>query len=102
MKIERVDPIGTKQGLAFVEHRDRTRSGVEVVEISSYPPSPKGAALRAARTALGLTLRDASRAAGLTAAEWCGLERGSYSVDDWSEPFAILERAKPTTTRSKP
>ncbi len=50
------------------------------VEVPVYPPSPMGEALRTARRAAGVGLREAARRAGITATDLSGLEGGRLTL----------------------
>ena len=53
------------------------------IEIPAYPPSPQGQALRNARVAAGLSLRELARRMGLRAQRLSDIERGAAAPDDW-------------------
>ena len=95
IKVTPVQPIGHTPTAAFVEHADRSKSGVELIDWPEYPPSPHGDRLREARQAAGLTLGEAARRAGISVSEWSGLETGSRTTDNagWSEARLCLGRA---------
>ena len=95
IKVTPVQPIGHTPTAAFVEHADRSKSGVELIDWPEYPPSPHGDWLREARKAAGLTLGEAARRAGISVSEWSGLETGSHTTDNagWSEARLCLGRA---------
>ena len=69
-----VPPVGTRTTAALVH------GAVNDVTVPVYPPSPQGEALRTARKAAGVGLREAARRAGITATELSGLEGGRLTL----------------------
>lgn len=55
------------------------------VTVNTYPPSERGQALRALRTAQGLSLGEGARWLGITVVQYSALERGglTLSPEDW-------------------
>ena len=81
-----VAPIGTAPHTALINGR------CDTIEFSVYPPTPRGAALRALRVSLSVGLRRAARALGMSELELSGLERGCDTIaeTEWDRAEAIL------------
>lgn len=95
MKIEPVESLGKKKIMAFVRRTDGT-SGVDEVEVDSYPPSEDGESLRILRVSLSMSLRKAADALGVSVIELSGLERGSHrpaGPHNWNEVRDIIREA---------
>jgi hypothetical protein len=62
--------------------------------LPKYPESPRGKALRDARTARGLSLREVADALGLKVERLGGLERGRYTLSEeqWATVIGEVER----------
>jgi hypothetical protein len=88
--VRKVEPCGTRTVYGHVNRGDQPHTWGPI-EVPAYPPSPNGDRLRARRVELGLGLRDAATRLGLAPVELSGLERGSYTTDDWDAAFAALE-----------
>lgn len=69
-----VPPVGTRRERVLVHGQ------FVDVDVPVYPPSPEGDALRRARRAAGVGLREAARRAGITATQWSGLECGQLAL----------------------
>jgi hypothetical protein len=91
VRLTPVPPTCLRETHGFVTRGDGC--GTERVTIPEYPPSPGGEALRTLRVKLGLSLRDAARALGVTAVEMSGVERGSYRPESWAGAAALLQDA---------
>ena len=91
VRVSAVPPVGTKRTMAFVEHQDESLSGLHEVELPVYPDSPMGRELRGARLRAGIGLRHCAELLGLSLVEMSGLERGSYTVDDWDDVLARVQ-----------
>lgn len=88
-----VEPIGHVSQRCFVESTGIGGSGLRILSMPDYPPSPRGKAFRAARLDRMLTLRDASNLMKMKAHELGGLESGRLTLSDaeWDE---LEERLK--------
>lgn len=87
-----VKPIGTHTGMGFVEYSDPRRCSLEPITSPTYPDSPTGQLMRDLRVTLGVSLRDASKALGLAAAELSGLEMGRLELVDEAGGFQEVVR----------
>ncbi len=99
LKIRKVEPIGKRRTVAFVDRRspdgEGLVGGLEQIELNVYPASPRGEELRDARVAADVSLGEAARAAGIRVSEWSGIETGhGYEPEDWAEAFKAIEKAK--------
>lgn len=83
-----VEMIGFHWEPCFVDFAGGT-GGFRWVKIFHYPQSPQGQQLKDARRSGGLTLRAAAAAAGLSAAEYSGLELGKLTLEDEDWPAVI-------------
>lgn len=95
--VEAVAAIGKRTGPAFVSRRDGSCS-YEDVTTPVYPESPRGELFRAHRVALGVSLRQAADALGLSAVEVSGLEHGRYVFTDageWDRAEILLQARAP-------
>ena len=98
-----VAPVGTQTGPAFVCSSDHAKSGLQMLTMPTYPPSPIGRALRTTRHRLDLTLGDAGRVLGIRAERVSALEMGRATLSDreWLRVFCALaeewERRHPPT-----
>ena len=94
-----VKPTGTHTGPAFVEYKDRRKSGLELVTSSSYPPSAMGEALRTLRVHEDpfMNLVETKKITGIGLADFSGLERGSKTLEseaEWDRLFHVIRDAK--------
>lgn len=80
LHLRAVTPIGQKQGYGFA--CGPNGGGLALLTTDEYPPHPTGQLVRDLRVTLGIALRDASKALGLTAVELSSLERGSAELAD--------------------
>ena len=96
MKLIPVAPIGTHRSVAFV-CGPRT-SELREIEEPTYPPSPRGAALRELRARDGahVTLGEAARLLGIRPSEVSSLELGrvTLSAEDWDEAERLIRELK--------
>lgn len=96
MKLIPVAPIGTRRSVAFV-CGPRT-SGLRDTEEPTYPPSPRGDALRELRAREGdhVTIGEAARLLGIGPADLCSLEygRATLSDEDWIEAERLIRELK--------
>jgi len=83
LQLEMVEPIGMRRTQAFVNRGhadDGTPIGhsFEEIDMPMYPDDARlaGRELREIRVALGLSLRDAARAIGISVAQVSDIERG--------------------------
>lgn len=86
-----VAPVGTARAVAIICPPGEVRE----VNSPTYP-NQGGVALRAARVAADLVLREAARLLGLRAVELSGLEVGRLAPDDpaaWGEWMRMLRPA---------
>lgn len=96
MKLLPVAPIGTHRSAAFVcgPHT----SGLREIEEPTYPPSPRGDALRELRAREGahVTIREAARLLGISAVDVSALElgRATLSDEDWDEAERRIRESK--------
>lgn len=88
LKIEPVDPIGTRRTLAFLNrgHADDGSSinhTCEEVEMAVYPDDAviAGRETREIRVMLGWNLGETSRRLGISVVQLCDLERGRARCD---------------------
>jgi hypothetical protein len=91
--VEAVASTGKRTGPAFVSRADGSCS-YEDLTVPTYPPSPRGELFRAHRVALGVSLRQAADALGLSAVEVSGLEFGRYvfaDAADWDRAESFLQ-----------
>lgn len=84
-----VEAVGSRKSTAFVDYADRSKSGVEQVEVPVYPSSPDGERLRAVRIERELGLRETAEGLGIRPSELSGLEMGRLSCD-WPQLMAAL------------
>ena len=91
-----VAPIGSRRSVAFV--CGPQTSELRDIEESTYPPSPRGAALRELRAREGahVTLGEAARLLGIRPSELSSLElgRATLSAEDWAEAERIIRELK--------
>lgn len=87
-----VRPTGRRSVTGFATRLDGS-CGVETFEVDLYPESPRGAAFRDRRVALGLTLGQVARTLGVSPADLAGVEAGRKTFGDWDEPARELESA---------
>ncbi len=85
-----VEPIGSHESGMFVDRADPShwsgmRGSFEVGTVKDYPPSPRGAALRALRERTPMSMGDAARWFSVTVVQWSGFERGTWTMspEDW-------------------
>lgn len=92
MKLIPVEPIGTRRSMALVKHASGPCT-IEGVELPEYPPSPRGRALRDARVAKAIGVRDLAHVLGISAVQLGELERGRLVTDDagWDEAMARVK-----------
>ncbi len=84
MKLIPVDPIGTKEVMAFWDGHDEhgnPTGGFGPVTQHVYPKSHRGEAVRSLRVSLGLSLRQVCSALQVSAFELSGLEQGRFTFD---------------------
>lgn len=91
-------PVEQRTTMAFVDRRDDSapyglRGSFEEVTLPTFAPSPSGERLRKSRVMVDLSIGDAARTLGITAAELSGLEHGRYdlSAEDWDRVFDAIE-----------
>jgi hypothetical protein len=88
MKIIKQTPTGTRKVPAFVDYVDGTGE-LKMIDHHDYPPNPRADALRELRVKLGVGLRAAAKAMGLSAVELAEIERGeSMFAHDSSWAYA--------------
>lgn len=87
-----VQPIGKRKAFGHVHYADKPHEWGEI-EIDDYPPSPEGEKLRGLRLRLGMGLREAAHALGLTAVQLSNVERGG-AVVDWAEAANALRNSR--------
>ncbi len=92
LAFRRVPACGTKVGYGHVA--DRAGHYWGEIGLPAYPDSPQGRELRDLRVRLGLSLRQACAALGLSAVDCSLLERGGAECD-WEEAARRLREAKP-------
>lgn len=96
MRLIPVAPIGTHRSVAFV-CGPRT-SELRDTEEPTYPPSPRGAALRELRAREGahVTLGEVARMLGVRASDVSSLELGgaTLSAEDWDEAERLIRELK--------
>lgn len=96
MKLIPVAPIGTRRSVALV--CGPQTSGLRETEEPTYPPSPRGNALRELRARDGahVTIREAARRLGISPADMSSLEfgRATLSAEDWVEAERLIRELK--------
>lgn len=88
LRYEPIAPIGTETVYCHQNTGDEPHLW-GALELPTYPPSPEGEALQELRMQLGLGVRDAAHALGLSVVEYCNLERGRARCD-WSIVGGLL------------
>ena len=85
-----VAPTGKRETHAFV-HRSNGSGGMEAIHVFEYPPSPNGEALRAARIAADVSLRDLAIEIGAPPKDVSALETGRATLASEAEWKRLLD-----------
>jgi hypothetical protein len=97
-----VQPTGTRRSAAFVDGvRNGKRFGeLQEIDLDVYPESHNSILLRAIRLDRRLSFREVAKMLGLTALEYCDLERGRRTfseASEWEAAIAKIRGAKSCT-----
>ncbi len=91
MKLRPVAPCGQHRSPCFVDYADGTGE-LRDLDIADYPNEERRRELRNRRVngAAFMSIREAARRLGLTAAEYSSIERGSMEPEDWNAMLCVL------------
>ncbi len=95
-RITPVEPTGSRSGGAGFICRTGGQGGAvaRMPDVRTYPPSPRGEALRALRVRIGLGARAAAAKIGISGADLGRLERGEATLEsdnEWDRAEALLD-----------
>jgi LmbE family N-acetylglucosaminyl deacetylase len=91
----KVEPTGSRTSQAMV-CREGGRGELELVTMSTYPPSPRGDRLHDLRVRRNLGLREAATMLGMSATRLSDLQAGRAVLGDeseWNTAEALLTEA---------